>query len=78
MRDEDHESAVFHLNGVKLLVLLALFVMTFVGLYFARDIDRLWGEAFAYQYAACLPVLYVVLVVGYALYLWRYPDRDIR
>jgi len=78
MRDEDHGLVVFHFNRVKLLVLLALFTSTFVGLYFARDIDRLWGEAAAYRYAAGLPVLYVLLLSGYALYLWRHPERDIR
>ncbi|GAB2475283.1 MAG: hypothetical protein ACN6O3_15565 [Comamonas sp.] len=78
MRNEDQGFVVFRLNRVKLLVLLALLASTFAGLYFARDIDRLWGEAAAYRYAAGLPVLYLLLVVGYALYLWRHPERDIR
>lgn len=79
MHNEDQGFVVFRLNRVKQLVLLVLFASTFMGLYFARDIDRLWGEAAAYRYAATgLPVLYVLLVVGYALYLWRNPERDIR
>ncbi|WP_312415240.1 hypothetical protein [Comamonas sp.] len=67
------------LNAMKLLVLLVLVLSTFGGLYWAPEIDALWGNGTAYLYgASVLPVLYVLLVGGYALYMHRHPEKDVQ
>ena len=67
------------LNRVKIVLLLVLVVSTYVGLYFAKDIDALWGAGTAYQYGASfLVVLYVLLVAVYALYMRLHPKKDVQ
>ena len=67
------------LNAMKLLVLAILLGSTFGVLYFAPQLDAWWGEGTAYRYAAsCLPLLYVVLVVVYALYMRMRPAKDVQ
>lgn len=67
------------LNAMKLLVLLVLAFSTFGGLYWAPEIDAIWGNGTAYLYgASVLPVLYVLLVAGYALYMHRHPEKDVQ
>ncbi|QMV73086.1 hypothetical protein HS961_09705 [Comamonas piscis] len=66
-------------NAMKLLVLLVLAISTFGGLYWAPEIDAIWGSGTAYLYgASVLPVLYVLLVAAYALYMHRHPEKDVQ
>ena len=65
------------LNAMKLLVLLVLAISTFGGLYWAPEIDAIWGNGTAYLYgASVLLVLYVLLIAGYSLYMHRHPEKD--
>ena len=67
------------LNAVKLWVLLVLVLSTFASLYWAPQLDAIWGAGMAYRYAASgLPVLYVVLVVVYVRYLRLHPEKDVQ
>lgn len=67
------------LNAMKLLVLLVLAISTFGGLYWAPEIDAIWGNGTAYLYgASVLLVLYVLLIAGYALYMHRHPEKDVQ
>ena len=66
------------LNAVKLGLLLVLVVSTFGVLYFAPQMDARWGPGTAYRYASGLLVLYVVLVVLYAWYMRRHPEKDVQ
>ena len=67
------------LNAMKLLVLLVLAISTFGGLYWAPEIDAIWGDGTAYLYgASVLLVLYVLLIAGYALYMRRHPEKDVQ
>lgn len=67
------------LNAMKLLVLAVLLASTFGVLYFAPQLDVWWGEGTAYRYAAsCLPLLYLLLVVVYALYMRLQPTKDVQ
>ena len=67
------------LNPVKLTLLAVLVLSTFGGLYFAPQIDAIWGQGTAYHYgASVLLVLYVLLVAVYALYMRRHPEKDVQ
>ena len=71
--------ASIRLNAAKLWVLLVLVLSTFACLYWAPQLDAVWGAGAAYRYAASgLPVLYVVLVVAYLLYLRLHPEKDVQ
>lgn len=67
------------LNAAQLWVLLVLVLSTFACLYWAPQLDAVWGAGAAYRYAASgLPVLYVVLVAAYLLYLRLHPEKDVQ